>query len=462
MEKKLETKILRTIREFDLLAEGDKVFVGFSGGADSCVLLDVLNEHKAELGITVTALHVNHCIRGHEADLDEIYCKEFCEERGIRIFVTRRDAAALSKAEKLSVEEAGRMIRYAYFEEMANGAKIAAAHHKNDVAETMIMRFFRGSGLKGLCGIPIKNGSVIRPLLFCGREEIERYCENHGIRYRTDSTNLEPDYTRNKIRNFYIKRIEEDFNPGIVDALFRMRRVFDEDEAYLEQQAELAYKKHCIQEHGAVVLDQKVAKLPKALAYRVLRKSLSEISGSRDIGQTHIELVFELFSLETGKILNLPRGAVCEKKYGVVEIRAFAEEAGETHWEYPLKPDSRVFAAGKCFLASFTKQNIKIEAAFDYEKIKNGLAVRNRRDGDSIYFNKVGTKKLKNYFIDKKIAREIRDKIALICSGSEVLMIEDGVLNERYTASDSTKKFLYISVWEDIHAGEHKSLDFGN
>lgn len=216
------------IREYDMLRQSDCVVAGVSGGADSVCMLLILSELSETMGFAVKAVHLNHMIRGAEADRDEEFVRSLCERKGIPLECFRRDIPAIAKEEGLSSEEAGRRIRYQLFEETADAAKdeyervrIAVAHNRDDLAETVLFNMARGSSLKGLTGIRPVRDNIIRPILFAGRAEIEEYLEEQKEDFCIDSTNLGDDYSRNKIRHVIIPALKE-LNAGAVDHIFDM------------------------------------------------------------------------------------------------------------------------------------------------------------------------------------------------------------------------------------------------
>ena len=197
-------KTLSTIKKYNLIEKGDKIVLGLSGGPDSVCLLHLLNRMKDVLDIEVYAAHLNHQIRGMEAQKDALYVSDLCERLGITFFVKSIDVPKYCKENKLSIEEGARKLRYEMFfeiKESLNADKIAIAHNMNDQAETVLMRMMRGTGLQGLKGIDyMRDGVIIRPILDIERADIEAYCEEHKLTPRIDATNLETIYTRNKIR----------------------------------------------------------------------------------------------------------------------------------------------------------------------------------------------------------------------------------------------------------------------
>lgn len=234
----MRSEILKTIKKYNLIENGDSIVIGVSGGPDSICLLNVLNELKNELNFKIYVAHINHMIR-KEADEETEYVKSFCKNIEVECFVKRIDVIKISKELKIGTEEAGRKIRYDFFEEVlknTNSNKIATAHNNNDKVETIIMNILRGSGIAGLKGLdPIRENKFIKPLLEISREEIEAYCEENRLAPRIDKSNNENIYTRNKVRNSVIPYIKKEFNPNILKTINRLSEVATEENEYLDK-----------------------------------------------------------------------------------------------------------------------------------------------------------------------------------------------------------------------------------
>ncbi|MEW8956858.1 tRNA lysidine(34) synthetase TilS, partial [Clostridium sp.] len=218
-------KVRDFVKENNMISKNDKVLVALSGGPDSICLIHILNELKDELGIEILAAHLNHCLRGEDANKDEEYVREFCKSLNIQCYVKRVDINRYAKERALSSEMAGREARYEFFNDLKeefNINKIAVAHNLNDQAETVLMRLMRGTGIEGLIGIrPVRDNIYIRPILSLNRHEIEAYCEDNKLLPRIDKTNLETIYSRNKVRLELIPYIEKNFNEDIINTLNR-------------------------------------------------------------------------------------------------------------------------------------------------------------------------------------------------------------------------------------------------
>ena len=327
----LEDKIKGTIEKYNLIEEGDKIVLGVSGGPDSICMLDFFNniikESKSEnikikendnkgvsprkkiakrgVPLAIVVAHVNHMIR-EEASEDEAYVRNYCEKNGIEFYSKSIDVKSLANNNKIGTEEAGRIARYDFFEEVmkkTNSNKVAIAHNKNDKIETIIMHVFRGSGINGLIGIEPKRDIYIRPLIECERYEIERYCEEKKLNPRIDRTNFENIYTRNKIRNIAIPYIQKEFNPNIIQTIDRLSALVSEEEEYMQHQVELSYRNILIEEKGKeIVLDlKKFNNEEKVIKSRIIRYTITRLFGSSSkIELIHIEDILKLCSRNIG------------------------------------------------------------------------------------------------------------------------------------------------------------------
>ena len=312
-ENSILTKVRNNILKIGLIENGDVIIVGLSGGPDSVFLLHLLDylkeifKAKYKIEYDVIACHVNHMIR-EEAKEDESLAKKYAEKLGFKFYSLKADVSKIAKEKKISEEECGRDIRYEFFEKVLkenNGTKIAVAHNANDNAETVIHNFIRGAGLNGLSGIKFVNGKIIRPLLNIEKKDIVKYLDENNIEYKVDRTNLTNDYTRNKIRNDLIKKVEDEYNPSIVKSINRMSKNVSEDIEYINDMAKGEYKKVLIKkEENSVLLNIKeFSNMHIAIQKRVALNAIQDLLGNvKSIEDKHIEDICELLrNSVTGK-----------------------------------------------------------------------------------------------------------------------------------------------------------------
>lgn len=301
------TKVLKTIQKYNLIESGDKIVVGVSGGPDSMCLLDILIKvcQNSPSPLAIVVAHVNHMIR-EEANEEEDFVKTFCEKNNIEFYSKRIDVKKIANTNKIGTEEAGRQVRYAFFEEVlkkTNSNKIAIAHNKNDKVETIIMNIFRGTGINGLKGIEVKRGKYIRPLIECERNEIEDYCKKQNLNPRIDKSNFDNIYTRNKIRNIVIPYIKKEFNYNIIETINRLSTLITEEEEYIEKQVKNIYSKILLEEkQDEIILDLKQFNAQEnVIKSRIILYTITRLFGSsKGIEKVHIEDILKLCNNNIG------------------------------------------------------------------------------------------------------------------------------------------------------------------
>ena len=296
----IEEQILSTIKKYNLIEKNDKIICGISGGPDSICMLDVLRKIKQKLDFEIIVCHVNHMIREESTD-DEKYVENYCKKNQIKYYVKRIDVKKYANNKKQGTEEAGRNVRYEFFEEILNkekANKIAIAHNKNDKIETIIMNVIRGSGISGLRGIePKRNNKYIRPLIETKRQDIEKYCEENNLEPRIDKTNFINDCTRNKIRNVAIPYIMQEFNPNIIETIDRLSIVISEEDDYLNNEIMDIYNKIKIKEEiGYIVLNLKeFNKKDKVIKKRLILYTINKTIGNvQNIDKINIDDIIKL------------------------------------------------------------------------------------------------------------------------------------------------------------------------
>ncbi len=305
----MKEKVLETIKKYNMIENGEKVVLAVSGGPDSICMLDILNDIKndetIDINFEIVVAHVNHMIR-KEAEEDEKYVKKYCEEKQIEFYSKSIDVQKMANNNKIGVEEAGRKVRYDFFDEVlekTNAQKIAIAHNKNDKVETVLMHILRGSGINGLKGIEAKRGKYIRPLIECERNEIEEYCTEKNLQPRIDKTNFENEYTRNKVRNLLIPYIQKEFNPNLIQTIDRLSNLVAEEENYMDKQVANVYKELLISEkEKEIQLDLKTFNIQeKVIKSRIILYTITRLFGnSKGLEKIHIEDIIKLCSNNIG------------------------------------------------------------------------------------------------------------------------------------------------------------------
>ena len=465
------------MEENSMVSPGHRIVAGVSGGADSVCLLFVLLEYARKVPLKLAAVHVDHGLR-EDSGKDAEFVRKLCLQENVPFFLKEVDVKAFVLREKCSEEEAGRLLRYQVFEETARKFKadrIAVAHNANDRAETMLFHLFRGSGLKGLCGIPPKRQGIIRPLLCLEREEIEAYLNERGIVWRTDSTNKEDFYTRNRIRHHLLPVAEKEVSARAVVHMCRTAKMLSELEEYLTFQTVKA-RESCVELLTAdsvslAVNVERFHKLHIALQKRLLLELLGElVPGGKDISSVHVDGVLSLFEKKGNPQIDLPFGIRAVRRYGTVFLkrgrtpyketdsllhRGIELPQGETQTPLLIDLGDSGQAEFSVFYAKNDQEIPRNEYTkwFDCDKIMESPVFRFRQTKDflSIADGGGGTvhKSLKKYMITEKIPRERRDRTPLLAEGNHVLWLVGYRISEYYKVNGNTKRILQVKLLGD-------------
>lgn len=428
-------KVKQTIEKYGLIDSSVRtVAVGFSGGADSVCLMDILSSFKDEYGIIIKAVHVNHNIRGAEAERDEMFVRRFCSDRNIELLCFSVPVPELAAERKISLEECGRQVRYECFEKAGCDA-VAVAHTLSDSIETMLFNLARGTGAKGLSGIsPSRKPCIIRPLIACTRKEIEAYCEQMGLEYVTDSTNLSDDYTRNHIRHNIVpafEKINSDFESSFYRAMCSIR----ENDEYIEKSAlRLLEDSRCEKGYRISVLLASDAAVIKRCLHLLIKEKMNKPPEAK-----HIEACFLLVQKGFGKI-ELSRDLYVVAENGIITF--CAKQKLPEQWKCNFV--NGVAVTPYCVI-ELTQDKSAEGFLIDADKIKDGLFVSSRLEGDTFTFkSRKVTKSLKKLFNEMKIPVEKRNRLSVLHDGKNVVWIEDIGVNAMYIPDKNTQKILTV------------------
>ena len=469
-------EVCRWIEQEGLIQPGDHVLAGVSGGADSVAMFCVLCSLRERLGFTLTAVHVEHGIRGEESRSDAAFVQELCAREGVPCQVYHVDAPGCALERGIGLEEAARSLRYACYRKEAerSGAarvKVALAHHANDRAETVLFQMARGSGIRGMCGIPVQRRiaddvQVIRPMLAVTREEIEAYLEARGQAFRSDRTNDDLTYSRNRIRHAALPQLTA-VNARAVQHICQEADQLSLLCDYLDGEIERIAPQVCVQdvEDGSWLLRGELfARYHPALVQGTVHRVIARVAGSgRDITCRHVEDVTRLAERQVGRRLSLPGGILAERVYEGVRLSHPKERGSEALsavvigeeqlrlaeqglWvEIPV-PDGRFCLRVRKFSGETEQIPQKTYTKWlNYDKIKNGLCLRKRSAGDYLAIDGQGhTKKLREYLIEEKIPAARRGELWLLAEGSHVLWVEGGRISADYRVEADTGRVLEI------------------
>lgn len=448
-----------------MIQKGMHVCVGLSGGADSVCLFRILERLRHEMGFSMSAVHVEHGIRGAESLADMAFVKALASSFGITVGCYAYPVERLAKEQGLSVEEAGRQARREAFAKEAalygKESRIALAHHADDQAETVLFHICRGSGIDGAAGIRPVRGKMIRPLLCVTREEIEAYLNAMGQAYRTDATNADISYSRNRIRRCVMPELAR-VNAQTVWHMNRFAEEAAELCAYMQEETE-----RILNAHRSVSRDGEVrfalaglALCAPVLKSRVMLQLIAEASGSRkDIARGHTMDLLSLAEGRTGRKIDLPYGLTAEKTHDALLFYKKSDQEEAFLREVALDASGEPLAVpgGKMRWRVFEWQKKDAEIPqklytkwFDYDKIKNRLHLRNRKPGDYFALDAGGGRqKLKDYWINEKVPQSKRSRILLLADGSHILWAVGGRISAYYKVTEQTKRVLEMQYMEE-------------
>lgn len=468
------SKTKNTIDSYKMFSSGQTVLVGLSGGADSVTLFDVLNHFSKEYGFTVVAAHLNHCLRGVDSDKDELLTVSLAAKYECDIITENADVSAYAKANKLCLEDAARTLRYDFFKRAAKevgATRIAVAHHRDDNVETFLMRVLRGSGVKGLSGIPyvrsLDDFLVVRPFLDVSRKEILRFLKEKELIFREDTSNKDIDMTRNKVRNVLIPMLEKEYNPSLKKSIAGEISALSAVNDFVQLKAAANFKNTVVKisDNEFNIVCKNLKTLSYALQLEIIRKVLVKFSSN--VNRKHIMAVYDLVNKRSsGKKLVLEGGLTATKVYDFVRI-AFAQIKDEKFtstlsvgdsatfglWNWQVSTEiysiSKIPEAKKSIWGQWGKgKKISLVVLFDYDALKSdNLTFRTRMAGDK--YRPKGmrhNKKIKDIFIDAKVPISWRDNIPVLLSGNRIILLAGYRVADFAKVTNSTVNVLKITL----------------
>jgi tRNA(Ile)-lysidine synthase len=458
--------LLRTVRatieKHNMLSGGERVLIAVSGGPDSVALLHVLISLKATYRLDLHLAHLEHGLRGEAAMADMEFVQTLGRDLGLPVTVRRVDVAERAAASSLPVEAVARGIRYAFLEEVAGeigAAKIATGHNANDQAETLLLNLIRGSGISGLRGIrPAIEGKIIRPLVEAKREEILAYLTGRSLDYRTDLSNTDEVYDRNRVRLRLVPLLEKDFNPRIVDSLVRTAEVFSLVADYLDGRVAEAMKQCCRPGDGRVTVDlEAFAALPRAVRVFTLYTVVRSLEGDEQVVTFDTLGALENIAArsQSGSRVDIGSGITAVKEYARLVVgRDLAIAEG---YEVPLAvPGTTEIAGAGRSLQTSVLEGVPpsadlfrsgATAYFDFNRLALPLVARSWREGDKfVPFGLSGSKKVHDVFTDEKIPVTERAKIPIICDREEIIWVAGVRRSERARITDDTTTVVRITM----------------
>jgi tRNA(Ile)-lysidine synthase len=456
----LLNQVKRTIDRHHLLEQGDRLVVGVSGGADSMVLLHVLNSSRKDFNLSLIVAHVNHGLRPHEAEKEAELVRTASEKLGIPFEYGKFNVREFKRAGGFSLQDAARRIRFHFFKGLLRkhqATKIALGHNADDQVETVLINLLRGSGLKGLKGIlPIRDGKVIRPLLEVWRREIDSFALKKGIPFFVDSSNLKKTYLRNRLRMDLIPLIEREYQARFKGVVLKTANLLQGENDYLDRESAQAYQRIVRGEKDKVSFNfSEYQSLHRAIQWRVIQRIVEGIYGEEEEGLRETGRIFsKLLQSPPSFRLELPCG-VFEKRYNTVLARKGSVK--------PVPPFETELLSPGCTLVEEIRREVVIEeicsdrseafneppniAYLACESLKFPLKMRNFRPGDRFQpLGVKGTQKLKEFYIDHKVPRFERPSIPLLISGEMIAWVVGYRIDERVKVTGKSRKVLRVEV----------------
>jgi tRNA(Ile)-lysidine synthase len=452
-------RIKRFIEENKLFQPGDRVLVAVSAGLDSVALLDILLELRDHFNLKLFVSHYDHRIRKNSLE-DAIFVYRLCKEKRLPLFITSAPVPMYAKREGLSLEMAGRELRYRAWYELAKSydfQKIALAHHLDDLTEEIFMKIIRGTGRRGLAGIPLKREDlIVRPLLFLTKEEIKKYAQEKGLTWRDDPTNEDLRFLRNKVRHVLIPFLAKEFNPKIKEAVRKTAVIIAEEEELIEGLAREAFYRVKTTIDGDLALKlTELKKLPPVIRRRLYFLAFHEMG--LPLFRITSRHIFQIETLLTGKAIGpvcLPGNYCVYRGPGYIRIsqRLSTVEPFELAISSPGIYDLPFKNLGKVLVEKISRESLP-DSAFlqraillDANKVAFPIILRNRRPGDRIHIPGLGHKKLKKFLWEKKVPVYKRDSLLIVEKDGEILAVYGLYIHPMFRPTETTEDVLLIRL----------------
>jgi tRNA(Ile)-lysidine synthase len=454
--KKTEQKVLKFIDDNSLIHKGDKILVSLSGGPDSVFLLYFLKKYQKRLAVSLYAFHLNHLLRGKNASLDEDFCKQICSSLNIPFFSVRKNVKQFAHKKKISIEEAGRVLRYSELGKLLKKIsfnKIATAHNCDDNAETVLLNLIKGTGLKGISGIPVKRDNIIRPILILPKAEILKYLDMKKTKFRIDSSNFEVDLERNFIRHILLPLIRSKLNPSVDNAIFNASQNFRSLYSYLLASTNEVFKDICMRDSALNIPLNKLLQLNDDLLTFSL-KELVERNFFANLMFKDISSLKSLISKQTGRRINLSSGLMAYKERdeliikqnkdsGVPEKKNIKINIGEEktfeNCTVSIKhADIAAISPGKEKSREFISADNVVGSKF---------VIRNWQNGDKFFpLGMKGTKKISDFLNELKIESHKKKNQLLLLNGKKIVWVIGYRLDDRFKITKNTKNYLELCL----------------
>lgn len=449
---RIEQNIIHFISQQKLLEKGDKLLIALSGGPDSVFALQFFHKFKVKFGIDIAAMHVNHSLRGDESDKDEMFCKSLCERLNISFLSVKVDVKTFANKNKQSIEEAARNLRYKNLSEYGSQiktSKIVTAHNLEDNTETVLLNLFRGTGLKGASGIPIRRDNIIRPLLSVSKVDIIKYLESNKFEFRIDSSNLENDFTRNYLRNEIIPKIKENINSGIDNNILKFSEIASESERAIHDYSKEVCKKIITKNESGI----EISNLINREKYENIFSNTIKLGLEKEFNIVFtfddITKVKSLFLSQVGSVTELSNNVIVIKEREFLFVKL--KETPSICTNVELQLDDDLLVGSKIISAEIVNQvDVKYTISGDVEFINGDsisfpLTIRKWKDGDR--FNPIGlkgTKKISDFLTEAKVNSSSRSEQLLLLNGDKIIWVVGHRIDESVKISNETKRIIKL------------------
>ncbi len=452
--KATEQKVIRFIKENNLISEGDRVLIALSGGPDSVFLLHFFNKFKSKYKIVLGAVHINHLLRGNDSDRDEIFCKAICNELDIPIYTVKANVKLYAKRNKYSLEIAGRKIRYDFFEKILSTqkySKIATAHNADDNAETVLLNLIKGTGINGISGIPVKRDKIIRPILCLSKKEILEYLEDNKFEYRIDESNLSNEYERNFLRNDVIPLIQKNLNPSFEENILNSSLNFQRLNLFLEKILVQLKSDIEIKKNEFLALPVKHFETVDEFLISQLLKTLIDKNFNLQCNSDDLKKIFLIKNKQAGKSEELTNNLLVLKERDKIIITK--RKSGKKNADKSIQIGKSIKVNDKNLsINQVIKSKVKISKNKNIEfisgdNINDVFTIRTWQNGDKFYpIGMKGTKKLSDYLNEIKIdSFQKKNQLVLINNGKIVWIIGHR-LDDRFKITSQTKRILKLCL----------------
>lgn len=453
MTNALEQNIIKFIAENKLINSDDKLLIALSGGADSVLALSFFDKYRRKYKIQICALHINHSLRGSESDSDEVFCRMLCNNINIEFYSEKIDVSAFAKSEKLSIEEAARNIRYEKLSDyliISKSNMIVTAHNLDDNTETVLLNLFRGTGLKGLSGIPIKRDNIIRPFLSVSKIDIVKFLNNEGIEFRIDSTNNENNFKRNYLRNEIIPKIKEQINQGVDQNILKLSQIIRNSNLIINDLVTENISKFITYTESEVKISKEIKIVVPQLIGEIIKRSIEE-KFSVNIDYDDFINIQNLIELQVGSKIDLSQNleAISEREHLIIKMK---ETVTNKISEEKLYFNSEVTISNKIIGCAEVDLNEvqhseKADLEFiDVENLVEPLIVRKWRASDRFSpLGLNGTKKVSDFLTEQKVLNISRKEQLVLLNGEKIVWVVGYRIDESIKISKKTEKV--IKLW---------------